>query len=116
MQGIFPSLKDAGGMFVAFCGAVLCVIFASHKDDAFHTISDVFAVYGTPNFWIYAAVCTLWGVIGYLYVLKYERIRVEVGATNEAYMKHQKCHRFLLASLAGMVGAQSVLFAKYSYF
>lgn len=112
MQGVFPTWKDACGMMVAFAGAVICVIFASHSDDQFHELSDVFAVYGTPNFWIYAIVCTVWGLIGYYFIIKYDRIRTEVGASNEAYMKHQKCHRFLLASNAGMVGAQSVLFAK----
>ena len=96
--------------FIIF-GCVLSVAFASHKNEICD-ISQLLALYVTSTFGIYAAV-VLGIIFTSLFYIRYmERVLQYYGSRSARYQRVLKHHRFSYAALSGIVGAQSVLFAK----
>ena len=96
--------------FIIF-GCVLSVAFASHKNEICD-ITDLLALYGTSTFGIYAVVVVTI-IFSCLFYIRYmERVRQYYGKRSARYVRVLKHHRLSYAALSGIVGAQSVLFAK----
>jgi hypothetical protein len=101
--------KDMLATFVIISGSVLSVIFSSHEDPTYQ-IETLFGLFLKVRFLVYGVVVSVYmGVLFWL--IKYID-HIHAHSTVGAYQKLLKYHRFAYASLAGTMGAQSVLFAK----
>ena len=86
-------------------GSGLAVAFASH-DDQSYTISQLFAFYTYNRFIIYCIFIIIIILIMLYYIDYIEKL------PDSLYSLYRTQHRFLYSSLSGIIGAQSVLFAK----
>lgn len=90
-------------------GCTLSVAFASHKD-CLLTVDELFALYRTVRFAVYFSLILVAIFVALFCVRKFEAVERD---DFDLYLaKYEKLHRFSYASMSGLVGAQSVLFAK----
>lgn len=79
-----------------------------------YSTAALFALYRTPEFAVYATVVTL-SVLVALFVIHWMERRLRVyGEHHAKYQAVFKLHRFSYAAISGIVGSQSILFAKTS--
>jgi hypothetical protein len=76
------------------------------------TITQLFDAYLRVPFATYASLTVTYLVVVYLFVAHMERVEAEDGHNAITYTRHEVMLRFAYPSLAGVAGAQSVLFAK----
>mmetsp|Transcript_10690 Transcript_10690/g.17482 ORF Transcript_10690/g.17482 Transcript_10690/m.17482 type:complete len:801 (-) Transcript_10690:45-2447(-) len=111
MHGEKLSSRDVGATVVIILGCILSVAFASHKNEICD-IDALLALYGKPRFAFYASSIILI-LLGSLFAVRYiERIVKVYGTKSRRYRQLSVYHRFLYSFLSGVVGAQSILFAK----
>ena len=90
-------------------GSSLSVACADHRD-RLYGLDELFHLFVRGRFLLYVAVvCTAMFVL-YGCIQHIDRIQAEAPA--DVYRTYRRHHRFCFAALAGIVGAQSVLFAK----
>lgn len=107
------SKSDLVNTFLIVAGCVLAVAFASHKD-CLYTLDALFALYRTAAFGIYASTITVI-ILVWLVVIRWMERRLRVyGEGHRKYRSVFKFHRFSYAAISGIVGSQSILFAKTS--
>jgi hypothetical protein len=92
------------------CGAATCVFFASHEDEEF-TPEQLFSFFKTGRYAVFAAVTLASLIVLMSKIVDAERLHARYGDTSP-YLKVRGAHRFAYAAIAGVIGAQSVLFAK----
>lgn len=103
--------SDLYSTMLIVAGCIVAVAFASHKD-CLYTLHQLFDLYKQPSFYVYATVVVLM-VVGMLLAIRWvERIQKAFGSNSEQYARVAKFHRFSYACVSGVVGAQSILFAK----
>lgn len=100
-----------GATVIIIIGCATAVAAASHSNNVCD-IEALFALYWTFRFMVYVLV--LGAIIGtiYMFIKRAERIKIELGEDSAAYMAIFRYHRISYASLSGIFGAQSVLFAR----
>lgn len=100
--------NDILSTMIIIIGSVLAVIFASHTDHIL-TIPQLLQLFTTNQFMIYCVCTSVVCIVLYqcnLQLVYYKQ------ASPPLYVNYIKYHRFILASLSGIIGAQSVLLAK----
>ena len=108
------SRRDVVCTLVIVVGAALAVSCASH-DDSTQSVSAMFSNFLRIEFIAYAAVVVLSVVALRVMTWKAAALRKRAHNNREAAKRYQagmKYHRFGYAAAAGIMGAQSVLFAK----
>lgn len=103
-------LRDLLATAAIVAGSILAVVFADHGDAMYDTI-QLFQFFETKQFGLYAlvitlAVCGLEAAKRFLTQMRLMQPRLYTSSS------YSHLHRFTYASLAGIIGAQSVLFAK----
>jgi uncharacterized membrane protein len=95
---------------IIVAGSAIAVTFASHSDTVI-TVEEMFQLFINYRFVVYS--CATFGSIFFMRVLiwRYGKLR-KSNARSPEYEKVQAIHRFSYAACAGIMGAQSVLFAK----
>jgi len=106
-----PSQMDILATGIIFIGCVLSVAFATHKNEICD-IESLLALYQKPRFAIYGLTILVLLTCAYLSVRYIENVVSMYGKRSSKYQKVFRYHRFLYTFLSGVVGAQSVLFAK----
>lgn len=103
------SRRDLIATGAIVCGACMAIIGADHSGSIL-PIEDLFACFLTERFMLYALIVSL--VLLALYYTKLYCTHVQL-TDPRRYTKESLAglHRFTYASLAGIMGAQSVLFA-----
>ncbi|RYG42616.1 hypothetical protein EON68_01615, partial [archaeon] len=103
--------RDLLATALIIAGCTLSVATASHKDEIY-TTEQLFSLYATLTFGLYIA-SVIFIVATILLTVRYvERLEQRYGSTSAAYLWWFKFHRFSYSCLSGVIGAQSVLFAK----
>lgn len=111
MQGETVSRSDLIYTSMIISGSALAVAFASHEEQSY-TLDQLFGFFGATTFRLYITGI-IFLLIGAVYNIKrMERIQRVYGDDSEEYTSVLKLHRFSYASISGIAGAQSVLFAK----
>ena len=108
------SRRDVVCTLVIVVGAALAVSCASH-DDSTQSVSAMFSNFLRIQFIAYAALVVLSVVVLRVITWKAAALRKRAHTSREAAKRYQagmKYHRFGYAAAAGIMGAQSVLFAK----
>lgn len=101
--------QDIFATFAIILGSSIAVATASHQDDFIDT-SDLFELFTQGRFVAYIVVVC--GVIAALRYAVFWARRIKKTQGRERYLQVVKYHRFCYAAAAGVMGAQSVLFAK----
>ena len=77
-----------------------------------YTLDELIDLYKQASFMIYVALVVI-GCTGlYIAVRRIEALRAKSGSSSVAYKRYEKIHPILYPALSGVLGAQSVLFAK----
>lgn len=105
------SASDVGATSLILVGAVLAAAFAD-KSEQCYTLDELVGLYGRPPFLVYAAGVVLVSLFFYFLSRRCEMLKEKHGADSREYCRYKKIHPFCYALLSGMLGAQSVLFAK----
>lgn len=97
--------------FVIIIGSVISVIYAPHQE-ADYTVEEIFGLFWGTGFMLFWT-----GVLGLLAIFLYIARKCELlehihGVESVLYRKYRPLHQFAYPSASGIVGAQSVLFAK----
>lgn len=107
--------RDVLCTLVIVIGAATAVLCASH-DDATPTVDEMFGYFLDTRFIMYAIVVVVCVVVLRLMVWKAAKLRKLAHSDRLAAKKYEKVwtkyHRFGYSAAAGIMGAQSVLFAK----
>jgi uncharacterized membrane protein len=103
------SRRDLFATLMIVAGCSLSVATASHKDEIY-TADELFELYKRPVVGVYLGSVVFVVVAILLVVSHVERVKATRGP--EAYEKWRYFHRFSYSCVAGLIGAQSVLFAK----
>jgi magnesium transporter len=106
------SFRDFIATTLIFSGIVLITIFGN-KDEACLELADLIDMYQRDAFYIYAVsvlfTCVFMYTIGNVAAGK----RKSLGPSSKEYRRcWRKIHRFCFPCLSGVLGAQSVIFAK----
>lgn len=101
--------QDIFATFAIILGSSIAVATASHQDDFIDT-ADLFELFTQGRFVGYVVVVC--GVIAALRYAVFWARRIKKTQGRERYLQVVKYHRFCYAAAAGVMGAQSVLFAK----
>ncbi|KDO16746.1 hypothetical protein SPRG_17766 [Saprolegnia parasitica CBS 223.65] len=102
--------NDLYGTIFICLGAIIVCVFGAHESTSY-TLDELIALYERWDMLFYASFILL--VIVFLYTLtKSEAALRTHGAASEAYAVYRKWHPLAYAALSGVVGAQSVMFAK----
>jgi hypothetical protein len=72
----------------------------------------LFALYRRPQFYVYVPVVVLTVGTMLVAIRRIERVQREKGSNSPEYQRFAKFHRFSYAAISGIVGAQSIMFAK----
>lgn len=106
-----PTLFDVLATMMILFGCILAVIFAP-KQTEFTSVDYLLHRYTQPTFALYAMV--ILGIIAFFVISLHQTERsLELGETDALeYARLQRFHRFGYPTLGGVIGAQSVLFAK----
>ena len=105
------SASDIGATFLILVGAVLAAAFAD-KSEQCYTLDELVELYGRPPFLIYVGGVVLVSLLFLFLSQRCETLKEKHGADSSEYSGYKKIHPFCYALLSGMLGAQSVLFAK----
>ena len=92
-------------------GCVVAVAFASHSDPTY-TLEILFGLYATLTFGLYASLVTVCASIVMIVVWYIERVEKRNGTPSPEYQWWFRIHRFAYPCVSGIIGAQSILFAK----
>ena len=110
LLGEYVSRRDLMATGAIVLGSILAVVFADHSDSMYR-MEELFAFFASERFGLYALVIILivfglhqWQVFLTKILLTQPR--------RYTLSKYARYHRFTYATLAGIMGAQSVLFAK----
>ena len=106
--------RDIIGTTLVVAG-VVGTAFAADKSKKEYTLDCLLDLYQRPNMYIYGG--SFFGLFLVLYVVQRKLARMrkqceEEGELSEAYCRWIKLHSILPPTLSGLVGAQSILFAK----
>eukprot|EP01029_Cantina_marsupialis_P023936 TRINITY_DN603_c0_g1_i10.p1 TRINITY_DN603_c0_g1~~TRINITY_DN603_c0_g1_i10.p1 ORF type:complete len:602 (+),score=120.78 TRINITY_DN603_c0_g1_i10:160-1965(+) len=104
-------LRDVLSTLVIVSGCVIAVMFASHKN-SLHTLEQLYSLYERKQFAVYFSVLVVILIVWLLIIRRIEYIQKRHGGDSPQYKSWEKFHRFSYPSISGIVGAQSVLFAK----
>ncbi len=100
-----------GATAVIIVGSVVAVIYAPHKDVPY-TTSQIFGLFGDVGYILYTmAIISLFVALMYL-SRRCEIVESRDGKGSSAYAKVRVYHQFSYPAASGIVGAQSVMFAK----
>ena len=99
--------RDLLATFAIVFGSAISVIFAAHEEIAY-SVSDLFAFYLLPRFFVYAVLVVL---LCFVFLYYIGIIEQNMGDSVK-YASQRSYHRLLYSALSGVIGAQSVLFAK----
>jgi hypothetical protein len=77
-----------------------------------NTINQLFALYRRPQFYLYMPLVVAIVVCMLLAIHRVEKQQREFGSNSPEYQRVAKFHRFSYAAISGIVGAQSIMFAK----
>lgn len=115
------SKMDLAGTGAILVGVFLIAAFADKSEDTY-TLDELTALYAEPAFIAYAIFVIGGSAALYLCVKRIEKLydaATEVGqraeqarSSERRYAKWKKLHQFVYPTLSGVLGAQSVLFAK----
>ena len=108
------SRRDVVCTLVIVAGAFLAVLCAAHDDGAL-TVGEMFSYFLHLQFALYAAVVLVAVLALRVMTWKAGLLRRRAHTSREAARRYQagmRFHRFGYAAAAGIMGAQSVLFAK----
>lgn len=110
------SRRDVQSTALIIAGAVVAVAFASHDDEQ-RTPTEQFAFFTTVRFLIYATFITttvvfLGSTVRFIDRIRASMAHARVPAVLEAREELKSVLRFLYGAMAGICGAQSILFAK----
>lgn len=106
--------KDVVATAFIVCGAAMSVTFAAHESEDF-SMDELLRLYTLPRFFVLAALVTavVLALSSSVVALNIMRQRwLDDPAAPSSYPARIGAHRFQYAALAGVVGAQSVLFSK----
>ncbi|OQS02693.1 hypothetical protein THRCLA_04950 [Thraustotheca clavata] len=103
--------NDLWGTVWICVGAVMVTVFGAHENTRY-TLNELLHLYYRWDMLVYA--CFIAGVLFFLYSLlkNAERVLKKQGAHSSEYKSVLKTHPLSYAGLAGVFGAQSVMFAK----
>eukprot|EP01084_Bolivina_argentea_P136551 240486_1 len=104
-----PSLKTLISTAIIISGAVVTVI-SSPRPDSVESMTQVFELYKTVSFLVYAIFCCGFILIGFALTRYFLHLSTKYAQIYKE--KYFKFHRFIIGAIAGLAGAQSVLFAK----
>eukprot|EP01029_Cantina_marsupialis_P023940 TRINITY_DN603_c0_g1_i15.p1 TRINITY_DN603_c0_g1~~TRINITY_DN603_c0_g1_i15.p1 ORF type:complete len:247 (+),score=29.39 TRINITY_DN603_c0_g1_i15:499-1239(+) len=104
-------LRDVLSTLVIVSGCVIAVMFASHKN-CLRTLEQLYSLYERKQFAVYFSVLVVILIVWLLIIRRIEYIQKRHGGDSPQYKSWEKFHRFSYPSISGIVGAQSVLFAK----
>lgn len=76
------------------------------------SVDELFGFYRTSDFAIYFSVVAVTVTCMLMAIRWVERQQKLYGSNSREYLRHERFHRFSYASIAGIAGAQSILFAK----
>eukprot|EP00750_Incisomonas_marina_P000060 INCI10040.1.p1 GENE.INCI10040.1~~INCI10040.1.p1 ORF type:complete len:579 (-),score=97.47 INCI10040.1:83-1819(-) len=105
------SVMDGVWTGVIITGCVLTVIFASHENTAY-SAKQLFAFYTTTNFIVYAVLVVVVLVALAVFGKWADRVERRKGVDSKIYKKIEKLHVLSYPCASGLVGAQSISFAK----
>jgi drug/metabolite transporter (DMT)-like permease len=105
------SKSDVGATGLILAGAVTAAAFAD-KSEQCYTLDQLVELYARPAFLVYAGGVVLVSVFFFLVSRRCESLKERHGVDSSEYAHYKKIHPFCYALLSGMLGAQSVLFAK----
>lgn len=110
MLGESLSRHDVMATMTIVLGSAIAVAFATHEETK-TTLDELFSFFLKTRFIIYALLIGITVGAMWYAILQLEKLQQDQ-PQSERYMKVRKYHRFLYASMSGIIGAQSVLFAK----
>lgn len=107
------SRMDIVATCIILCGVVTVAISAD-KTEKFYTLQCLLDAYLETEFLVYAFFMGMLLLFGYGINVYLRKLRARAGARfdSKEYKKWKKIHPVCPAALSGLVGAQSVLFAK----
>lgn len=108
-EKLHPNVVTSTLVIVAGCA--MSVAAASHSNEIC-SIDMLFALYTKPRFLIYALIFLMVTGFGQQSIRRFEYIQATFGDSSPQYQEVFKTHRVSYASMSGLIGAQSVLFAK----
>ena len=76
------------------------------------TIDELFYLYTRPQFYVYMPLVFITIGVMLFAINAVERIQRNFGVNSAQYRTVAKFHRFSYAAISGIIGAQSILFAK----
>lgn len=104
--------RDLMATLAIVIGSGVSVAFATHEETSY-TIQELFGFYVMPRFFVYAALVVATVLVMLYYINYIENVyNTTRNNPNGGYANLRGYHRFLYAALSGVIGAQSVLFAK----
>jgi len=86
------------------------VVFAPHMDRRY-TMDELLELYSRLDFAIYFFWVLVTVIFLYLWIRQIEALEAK-GVHRPEYRRRRKLHQFLYPCISGVIGAQSVLFAK----
>lgn len=101
---------DVISTLVIILGSVLTVVFAPHVDRRYSMV-ELLDLYSRLDFAIYFFWVMVTVTFLYLWIRQIEALEAK-GIDRPEYRRKQKLHQFLYPCISGIIGAQSVLFAK----
>lgn len=108
MLGERLTLRDLASTILIAGGCTLAIGFSNHSEKDY-SVAELNQFFAASSFWVYTVV--ILGLIGALFAEK--RYAENLRATNHPkYAAHHRLHRFCVPALSGVVGSQSMLFAK----
>ncbi|RHY03671.1 hypothetical protein DYB28_002284 [Aphanomyces astaci] len=103
--------NDLIGTMLICIGAIMVTVFGSHSSTS-HTLDELLALYYRWDMFVYAcAVCAVLIGLFTALVRSEDALRVH-GNLSDEYKTFRKIHPLAYSGLAGVWGAQSVMFAK----
>lgn len=105
------SKRDLASTLVIVAGCTISVATAAHDEELF-TIDQLYSLYTTIRFAGYATTILSIVLLMLLCIRYVERLRARYGKLSKQYNKWYRFHRFSYPCVSGILGAQSVLFAK----
>ncbi|RQM24889.1 hypothetical protein B5M09_000041 [Aphanomyces astaci] len=103
--------NDLIGTMLICIGAIMVTVFGSHSSTS-HTLDELLALYYRWDMLVYAcAVCAVLIGLFTALVRSEDALRVH-GNLSDEYKTFRKIHPLAYSGLAGVWGAQSVMFAK----
>jgi len=103
--------RDAIATAVIISGVILVTLFADKSAECY-TLTELVGLYSRVAFIIYVAIVSVLCIFLMRLVKHVEHIQDSFGSSSDQYSKYSRIHPILYPAIAGLFGAQSVLFAK----